>query len=828
MPLIPWSTCNIPAELQLELNRRKKNYGLNYVGNEGWSSNGGDWENYRGPMTSWVRVCSNSEGLKDINKVGFVFYGGTSFENTYGFYKSNGANQQILGYTPSGEPHILENDTSNSYPIHVPKPEIIKVETNIQKELFRRATINWECFSSKQLEYMMPYFLTPGVTIIIEYGWNHFNKESLLDLNDVDTLARYYFQDSYTLYNDHVLRSNGNYEVVMGLVTNYEFSSDGNKIHCMTEVTSHNRLYAGVPLSATVEEKSPQTESDKIFLSIKQICETDFVKNLRAISELDMLDSGANTINNLSLYNLITRGSDNTPMKEEYWKGVFYGRNGNVNRRVKNSVKYKWTGAIDKDFDSGNDSENTWVNMGFIIDLLNRSFTMSPGYTEKNNPGKDKLIGFFEVDIEDSIIGAHPNLISTDGSILLIPNAKSPKYGYGIPGKQIIGDSYNDQYIDTDLRMLTDLSEEDLNDQLYKSNAKLRRVLYQSKYAYRDDLDDIINANRYTSSSDRLNKKFAFPFISDISIPIKNREGFAVYAPYFYGAVKNLYINVNMFVNLMKDESIKTYVDLYKKIFEEINKSAGNFWDLSLVINDNTSNMVIVDNRMLPGGNNKSTPWYFDYMDVNQLMISLGFKPKLTDAQAARVVFADSNNKNNRVRMKDDNDLLDFQPTDRILKKRISQPSTLQIPQDNKSAHLDLLRLLQGIDPYKGKESVQFTVYVDGKSYYRRLVLPDHSLLTLLLDDEDYERNQRYTGIQPITVEVNLQGIGGVRTFMSFLIRNLPSPYSHENVAYRIVDVHHIIQNGNWLTTIKAGIIPLRGYIKEKLGIKKIDSAGGV
>ena len=236
---------------------------------------------------------------------------------------------------------------------------------------------------------------------------------------------------------------------------------------------------------------------------------------------------------------------------------------------------------------------------------------------------------------------------------------------------------------------------------------------------------------------------------------------------------------------------------------------------------------------MLPSGNNVGTPLYFDYLDAKQLMLSLGFKPKMSDAQAARVVFADSNNRDentSKTVMKDNNDLLNFNPTDRILEKRKDDPSTLQSEErpDNSilSAHLDLLRTLQKREP--AERSFQFSVYVNGKIYHRRLVLPVPELLTLLLDDEDFERNQRYTGVQPITVEVNLQGIGGVRTFMTFLIRNLPYPYTHDNVAYRIVDVHHSVQDGNWITTLKAGIIPLRGYIKEKLGIKKVETSRSI
>ncbi len=292
------------------------------------------------------------------------------------------------------------------------------------------------------------------------------------------------------------------------------------------------------------------------------------------------------------------------------------------------------------------------------------------------------------------------------------------------------------------------------------------------------------------------------------------------YDAFFYGYFKDLYFNVKKFISIVNDDGVRTYVELYNKIFEEINKAGGNFWELSLMPNDNTSQMTVVDNKMLPSGNNKAKPWYFDYQDADQLIQSLGFKPKMSDAQACRVVFGEVNNNGSRTIIKEENDLIDYQFEDRIFNnKSITEPTVVSTVDPEKDPFIGKIKTLQNATPMPG--SCQFTVMVGEKPYFRRLVLPDVELLNCLLDDHDLERNQRYTGLQPITVELGIQGIGGLRTFMSFLIRNIPNPYHHKDVAYRIVDVKHTLQDGKWDTTIKAGIIPLRGYIKQKLGIEE-------
>jgi hypothetical protein len=64
---------------------------------------------------------------------------------------------------------------------------------------------------------------------------------------------------------------------------------------------------------------------------------------------------------------------------------------------------------------------------------------------------------------------------------------------------------------------------------------------------------------------------------------------------------------------------------------------------------------------------------------------------------------------------------------------------------------------------------------------------------------------------------LTLQGIGGLRTFQYFLVRNLPEPYSDRNILFRITDVHQTLEAGNWETTIRAQPLPLKGYIKNRL-----------
>jgi hypothetical protein len=123
-------------------------------------------------------------------------------------------------------------------------------------------------------------------------------------------------------------------------------------------------------------------------------------------------------------------------------------------------------------------------------------------------------------------------------------------------------------------------------------------------------------------------------------------------------------------------------------------------------------------------------------------------------------------------------------------------------------------------------QSVQYDV--SGKTYIppttekitRRLAMPSSELLNLLLDDGDYDYNPTYTGIMPgIQASFTLDGIGGLRTFMMFLVDGMPEPYSSDNIIFRITDCKESMSAGKWTTTIVAGVIPLRNGIRKKLGL---------
>ncbi len=872
-PIIPWQPSNVPSEITAELNRRKINRSFNFIAAQkaNWDSVDDDWNTYRGPMVSWIRMCSNGAGRPSdatlslppnkqvFDKETFVLYSGKGFYQTYGFQPPDtnaGSPYQVIGYTAGdyanndfGKPHVIENslikpsDEPVNYPIHVPAPEISRMEATVQKELFRRAQIEWVCFSWKQLVYMTPYFLVPGITCMIEWGWNHYNVQSLVNLGDRKQL-RSLWDNAYPLYTKNILKSNGNYDVVYGIISNFNWSIEGNKIICTTEITSKDRLYSGIAKDNALSV-SDQSDPSKVrlFKSLQ-----DFINDRNSMANLKSLVSTANVEGEIvslnknvkysTWYNilnpLLTKTNGETDaqvaMRLPYVFGVFSGR-----PRDSYGSKEKFGTPRIGDFDKGlqdkDEADKFWINMGLVTRILNYHSALPSGANDGNNT--------FEVDIQNSVIGAHPNMISCDPRVL-IPNYQAPKFFYGSEGisynqGQVKGKAAPYAYQVTRLIPVTEKSP--------IANQRLQGVMKQPGGCYRDDLDSIINYNRYRyTSPDADISSYSFPanFSSNSPLPISPRglAGNKIEKDRS-GLLSNIYISYSLLKDAINDESVSSFPDIYTYILNVLMSSVDGFWDLAVVDVDGV--LTITDRKFIGRyaiTEQQEIVYSFDYYDADSIIKGLKFRPVLSDAQATRVMYGAVNNSGSRYTYLDKNDILDYKFKDAVIgtqenRKQNNSSSELDARHDAEIEQRDLLRSVQTINADSDDGSLQMSLRVDREGStvpaetpldmpeIVKLVMinpPGQQLLRSLFNDDDQENNGRYCAVQPgIILELTLQGIGGLRTFQYFTIKNLPEPYSDRNIIFRVTDVNQVLETGNWETTIRAQPLPLRGYIKSRL-----------
>lgn len=304
-----WEIQNIPTELVRELRRRNNtnNVGMNIPNpfvNATFNFEQ-TYDQYKGPMTPWVRVFSNSTGKSlnglvprsdylDKNKTqtdydGFILKGGDGFYDAFGYQQNKPLSdaRAIIGYEANGKPHYIDNAyrsqynystaTPTSYPQNnqtpplVPAPAITSINVRQSKEYITFSSFKFKCFGLAQLEYLTPFFLTAGVNVFIEFGWNLFNQKSLLNLSNIQECWDIVSKPQTAI--DRAIASNGNYGCVTGIITKYSFTStDGFVYDCNVETTSRQGLYAGMRTDNNAKISNPKNDGETFsreFLDLK-------------------------------------------------------------------------------------------------------------------------------------------------------------------------------------------------------------------------------------------------------------------------------------------------------------------------------------------------------------------------------------------------------------------------------------------------------------------------------------------------------------------------------------------------------------------------------
>ncbi len=528
-----WDLQNIPTPLVRELRRR------NNVNNVGMSipqpltnttyNFETTYESYKGPMTPWVRVFSNGKGLT-INQMvphsgylyknyvpvdynGFILKGGDGFYDAFGYNAKNGLQQTnaIIGYEAGGNPHFIDSKyrtqfnysspidsrfpQNNQVPSIVPPPGVKSVTIKQGKEYLAYASVSFKCFGLAQLEYLMPFFLTPGINIFIEVGWNLFNQASLLDLTNLPECWEI-IEKPQTIF-DRSDRSNGNYGCVSGLITNYKFNTtDGFVYDCTMDITARQGFYAGMRTDTNAKISNPNDQFDTEFLDLR----TFFRLYLPLINEVleqpqtvdektnntkaNFLNYIVDKINNIpntkadqdtkgNVQQLESSTRNVTKVVEkiksnsnstQFYDGkpedrVFIGRLEKVYKKkntiapgniiqyeeqsfklnpprgsLESTKKFNQYSFLDNktDFDAGEGATEVWMQLDFVFELAN--IFMSNTKTKQ-----------FSVDISEVVINAHPNLISCDKHVL-IPNPYAPKINKAaIKGGYVKGNDASDK-----------------------------------------------------------------------------------------------------------------------------------------------------------------------------------------------------------------------------------------------------------------------------------------------------------------------------------------------------------------------------------------------
>ena len=198
---------------------------------------GGLTNNQLSVRSTFIRMSSGLEEPVilmggELNKDGKMTAG---YDEIYGPRKINTYKKDEFGKVLDSveKSNVTENKTKR------PMPGIKSIDVQFKggQRAIREGSVSWTCWSFEEIDRLMPHFLSVGKTVLLEWGW-------VYDANSIQQMPTFIGNDgikkeAYTKYKNSVLDANGDFDMIIGVVKNFDYTTraDGG-FDCTTTISS--------------------------------------------------------------------------------------------------------------------------------------------------------------------------------------------------------------------------------------------------------------------------------------------------------------------------------------------------------------------------------------------------------------------------------------------------------------------------------------------------------------------------------------------------------------------------------------------------------------
>jgi hypothetical protein len=474
-----------------------------------------------------------------------------------------------------------------------------------QDQISKEASLNITAFSLEQLELIQQYFMEPGYSLFIEWGWNtQDGVKGLISTKDIDTIQT---QVGDTGLNDDALyekrkKTRGDYDCFFGFITGGEVTSEGNLFNVNIQMRgipslpaflqSHHSLYKYSKESGPLNASSWPLYGEDELISADDIVDTTkpedkyIVKQKRfktmfnSLPPIKQTEEVANLNKNCEWYDFIGFDLDVVnKLGDEFqvsWlekTGYFLGFIDDPNKLPTGEFSI----PIEKFV-----SNQKYIRFGFAIDILNAN-----AKTVKYTIGKKDLKSY--IDVKNTIIGSFPFIFSTKKETLLIPG-KLPNFSKII--ETTGATPYSNLTIEdgVDLRIAKDLGG-------YITFTQEGNIGFDAK-----DKD-----GNTTPSAENTFKEISG----------------------YYGLLENLYINFDFFKNTITAAN-KNIREILMDLLNGMSTAVNGFWNFQIIEkpgDDGILTIKIFDENWI--GQQKKTPQHFYHQGMNSVFLEASLNMKI-------------------------------------------------------------------------------------------------------------------------------------------------------------------------------------------------------
>jgi len=751
---------NISEYVRTELSKRK--------GNTSYLSN----------LNVWIRVASAVDaGCQIVSNPNFKLFGNAP--SIYGFNDLSGT----IGTSWDGKKSIAVTDFMGFRP----KPNITSIEIDEGAgNLSRKASFTIVCYTKNQLDEVCKYFLEPGFTIFLEWGWNTAlgvkNFSEVLNAADVAK-----FQD-FTKINKAREAAGGHYDNYLGFITGGSISTSGDTWQVNIKLTGFTELPAYLMTTDKLKKGDDATQQvARIFQPTEISSQKDLGKK-RFMMMFNKLPANrlSEDIRGLIDTPQIAHPANYLNFDEEVKSKINNETDGfNLLGLQIISPKVKTEGSkVETPEGTKIISDNSYIRFGTLMTIFNKIFD-----------GGLKLAGSTDliklsVSSERCICFAFPKIYSTDKSKLFIPNPDTPKFSLKEASESTIEQSTYNESINCSIDCPN-------NDLTLKFEFPMQQDLTNGK-VQKNGKDINIQSSNSDKSFNSVNK----------------------YAK-TYGFLDDLYVNMDFVRGIIETKNFSVKDALYQ-ILNGMSSAAGGIWDFNIIESTDGRELEIVELNV----SGKASPeniYPLDLMGIYSIFIDASLDIDISGAKMNQIIGSRLGQKNNssQADIKGKPKGLFSDSTDLILKE-----FELNETQNTNVSSTGLTAEGQKKADEEAKDT-NLQLFLDRVNYIPKPNLKsddtfskDLEALTIIgsfndqvafqglkeIGDTFNKENNPNTvsPLMPIKFTGTMHGIGGIKRGDKFIVNGLPKEYEG-NGFFQVTAVKHLIDGMNWKTEIEGG-----------------------
>ena len=725
-------------------------------------------------LNAWVRVASGvGGGCQIISNPNFSLFGGAG--SIYG----NDTMSGTVGTTWYGN-FITAGGEFHGYR---PKPNITSIEIDEGAgNISRKATFSITCYTRAQLDTMCKYYLEPGYTIFLEWGWN--TNKGVSQYVQRLTAEAVGDNQSFNVVNKKRKASGGHYDNYLGFITGGSVSMSGQEWTITVKCTGFTELPAFLNAADNTEGKDETTTNKAEAYEASEISAEQDTGKQRFMMAFNNLPSNKQSlevtellkdVNYASPLNYINvdenvKAEMNSKLKGTSFLGFTFGGGA--------KTQDKGTGEKKVDLPEGTEliGDSAFIRFSVLSEVLSKI-----GF--KAFKVGNKLVSV-RVNTKNTVCFAFPKIFSTDKNKLFIPNPNTPKFS-------LLQASEGDTQTD-----FTNVIDNSITD---------------GTTTVRFPYDEPISNGNVASRGQ-------IQFGDDGTFVGLNKPALA------YGFLEDLYVNMQFVKGILETKNFSIKDALYQ-ILNGISGAAGGVWDFQIQeqnSSDGSTELCVVDMNVNP--QTSGTPYKFDVAGVNSIFMDASLDLDISGAKMNQIIGnrlgqkvngsqPSTKSKKKKGLFSDLDDLVlkeiegrQAKPADKGTKKSADQVKKEEKEAAEKAKEKAMQMFLSKIG-YAPKidlvASSDFNKTLEEMTYIT--AYNDQLVFESLKNGNDVvAETNGVSALMPIKFSFTIHGVSGIKRGDKFMVNGIPRAYEQTGF-FQVTSVKHTITDMIWKTEIEGG-----------------------